>query len=142
MILDLNLLFCEDQAVTATAISTNVIRLQEAGTPHGDAAALTRNLGAGEHIPLLIQVTESFNTLTSLTITLETSDNADLSSSTVMASSGAIPLASLLAGFRPGFTRVLPDGENQDYLGLRFTVAGTNPTTGKITAALATEVNT
>ena len=142
MILDLNLLFCENQAVTADAISTNVIRLQEAGTPVGDAAPLTRNLGAGEHIPLLIQVTEDFNNLTTLEITLETSDNADLSSSTVMAASGAIPLASLVAGFRPSFTRVLPDGENQDYLGLRFNVTGTNPAAGKITAALATEVNT
>jgi hypothetical protein len=142
MILDLNLLFCENQAITGDAISTNVIRLQDAGTPHGDAAPLIRNLGAGEHIPLLIQVTEDFNTLTSLEITLETSDSADLSSSTVMAASGAIPLAKLLAGFRPAFTRVLPDGENQDYLGLRFNVTGSNPTTGKITAALGTEVNT
>jgi Bbp16-like protein len=142
MIIDANLTFSEDQAVTATAISTNVIKLPDAGTVYGEAAAITRNLGPGNEIPLLIQVTEAFNTLTSLTITLETSAAAGLTSSTVLASSGAIALASLAAGYRPSFTRIMPDGNLLDYVGLRFTVTGTNPTTGKISAALATEVNT
>lgn len=142
MILDANLTLAEDQAVTATAISENVMQLNAAGTVHGEGAAIVRNLGPGKEIPLLIQVTEDFATLTSLTITLETSANADLSSPTVMASSGAIAAASLVAGYRPSFTRVFPDGALSDYIGLRFTVTGSNATAGKITAAVATAVNT
>lgn len=141
MILDKNLIFSENQAVTATAISANVVRFPANGTVYGEAAAIARNLGAGNEIPLLIQVTQDFATLTSLTITLETSANADLSSSTVLASSGAIPVASLKAGYRPSFTRVLPDGVLGLHMGLRYTVTGSNATTGTITAALATEVN-
>lgn len=142
MILDANLILSEAQAVTATAISENVIRVPDSGTVYGEAAAISRNLGPGEEIPFLMQVTEDFATLTSLTITIETSDNANLSSSTVLASSGAIAAASLVAGYRPSFTRVMPDGVLSDYIGLRYTVAGSNATTGKITAALGTEVNT
>lgn len=142
MILDANLIFSENQAITATAISTNVIEWAANGIPYGEAAAIARNLGAGTPIPLLIQVVQTFNTLTSLTFTLETADNAALSSgAVVLASSGAVPLASLVAGFRPTFTRFLPDGTLKPFLGLRYTVAGTNPTLGQISAALATEVN-
>lgn len=142
MIIDtLHTTFSEDQAVTATAISENVILLNDAGTVHGDAAAITRNLGIGNEIPLLIQVTEDFNTLTSLTITLETSAAAALTSPTVLASSGAIALADLVAGYRPSFTRIFPDGDLLDYIGLRYTVTGTDPTEGKITAAIAGAVS-
>lgn len=142
MIINKNLTFSENQAITATAISENVIQWPDNGIVPFDAAAIVRNLGAGTPIPMLIQVTEGFNTLTSLTITIETADNAALSSgAVVLATSGAIPLASLIAGFRPTFTRFLPDGTLKSFLGLRYTVAGTNPTLGKVTAALATEVN-
>jgi hypothetical protein len=142
MILDATLLFSENQAVTATAISENVIQFPANGIVPYEAAAIARNLGAGDHIPLLIQVTEAFATLTSLTITIETSAAAGLTSATVLASSGAIPVASLIAGYRPTFTRVLPDGLLLPFLGLRYTVGGSNATAGKITAALGTEVNT
>lgn len=140
MILNKNLIFSENQVITATAISTNVILWPTNGIPYGDAAALTRNLGDGTPIPLLMLVTEAFATLTSLTITVETSASADLSSSTVLASSGAIAAAALILGYRPTFTRFLPHGTMLAYLGLRYTVGGSSATTGKITAALATEV--
>lgn len=140
MILDTQLLFSEDQAITATAISTNVIRLNAMGTAPGNASALSpRNLGAGTYVPLLMQVTEGFNLLTSVTVTLETSAAAALTAPVILWSSGAIPLASLIAGFRFGI-RVLPDAALLEYLGLRYTVAGVAATLGKITAALATEV--
>lgn len=138
MILDKTLTFSENQAITATAISTNVIEFPDNGTVIYEAAAIPRDLGPGNELPLLIQVTESFNTLTSLTITLESSAAAGLTSSTVHWTSGAIPLASLVAGYKAKI-RIMPDGVLGKYLGLRYTVAGTNPTTGKVTAALATE---
>lgn len=133
--------FSDGQAITATAISTNVIQLNEAGTVTGESGQMKRNLGAGHRVPLLIQATETFAGGTSVTITLETADNAALSSgATVLASSGAIPIASLVAGYRHSFTNVLPDGTNQDFLGVRYTVVGT-PTAGKITAAFTMGVD-
>jgi len=142
MILDKNLTLSENQAVTATALSENVIKLPDAGTVYGESGALDRNLGPGTAIPVLIQVVEDFATLTSLTITLETSDNADMSSSTVMASSVAIAAADLVAGYRPSFTRTFPDGVLKDYVAVRYTVGGSNATAGKMTVAIGTEVNT
>lgn len=141
MILDKNLLLAEGQAVTATAISENVIRIPAAGTVYGEGSPLSRNLGPGEEVPILIQVTENFDNLTSLTITLETADNEALSTNNeVIFSTGAIPLAKLVAGYRTA-VRVLPDFVLRDFVGLRYTVAGTAPTAGKITAAIGTEVD-
>ncbi len=141
MILDANLTLSENQAVTATAISANVIQLPAAGTVPREAVPLVRNLGPGEEIPLLIQVTEDFATLTSLTITLETADNAALSTNNeVIFTTGAIPVATLLAGYRSSI-RVLPDFPLRDFIGARFTVGGSNATAGKVTVALGTEVN-
>lgn len=142
MILDANLTFSENQAVTATAISENVLRLPDAGVVYGEDAAITRNLGPGTEVPILVQVVEDFATLTGLTITLETADNAALSAnSEVLFSTGVIPVASLKAGYRPPI-RVLPDFNLRDFVGLRYTVTGSDATAGKITAALATAVNT
>ena len=138
MILSAKALFCEDQAVTATAISENVLEFLDNGTVYGEAAAIARNLGAGNEIPLGLQVTEDFATLTSLTITLESDSVAGLSSSpTVHYSSGAIPAASLVAGYKMPI-RWLPVGTIGKYLGFRFTVTGSNATAGKITAGLGT----
>ena len=142
MILNADLILSENQAITSTAVSTNVIGWPDNGTPPRGGAPIARNLGAGTPIPMLMQVTEAFATLTSLTITMETSDNADLSSSTVLGSSGAIPAASLKPGYRPSFTRFVPDATMKKYFGLRYTVTGTAATAGKISAAVATEVNT
>lgn len=142
MILNKNLILSEAQAITATAISQNVIQWPTNGIIPGDAAAIVRNLGAGTPLPILLQVVETFATLTSLTITLETSAAADLSSSTVLASSGALALAVLTAGHRPTFLRYMPDATLLAFIGLRYTVGGSNATAGKITAAIATEVQT
>ncbi|MBR9765365.1 MAG: hypothetical protein GYB53_18055 [Rhodobacteraceae bacterium] len=142
MILNKNLILSDSQAITATAISGNVIQWEGVDIAPYEASAIARNLGAGTPIPLLIQVTETFLTLTSLTITLETAANAALSSgAVVLASSGAIPVADLVAGYRPAFTRFIPDAEMKEFFGLRYTVGGSNATAGKITAAVATEVD-
>lgn len=140
MILNQNLLFSDNQAITATAISANVLSFPANSIAPYETAAIARDLGSGTPIPMLIQVVEAFNTLTSLTITLETADNAALSTApVVLGTSGAVPLASLIVGFRP-FFRFMPAGTVKQFLGLRYTVTGTNPTLGRITAALATEV--
>jgi len=139
MILDKNLILSELQAVTATAISENVIDLGVNGVVPYEAAAAAMNLGAGNEIPLLLMVNEDFATLTSLTVTLETSAAADLSTPTVLYTSGAIPVATLKAGYKLPI-RWLPDAPLLRYLGVRYTVTGTTATAGKVSAALATEV--
>lgn len=129
------------QAVTATAISTNVIDLGAMGQVEGAAAALARDIGPGTEIPILVQVVEDFATLTSLTITIESSDSANLSSSQVAYSSGAIPAADLVAGYQVSVQR-LPNKITGRYLGIRYTVGGSNATAGKVTAGLVAGVQT
>lgn len=140
MITDKNLTFSEGQAITATAISENVLRLPESGVVPLSSGQMDRNLGPGNEIPMLIQVVEDFAALTSLTISVETSDNEDMSSATVLSTTPAIPVAQLVAGYRPAL-RIFPDGVLGDYVALRYTVTGSNATAGQITAALATEVD-
>ena len=135
MILSQQLLLSDDQAITATALSTNVIDLGLAGTPYDAAAPLNNDKGKGAKVPILIQVTEDFNTLTSLTVTIEVAATAAMTSSTVL-STEVIALADLVAG-KQTFTQVLPNGADQRYLAVRYTVTGTNPTLGQVTAGIS-----
>lgn len=135
MILSAQQLFSDDQAVTATAISTNVIDLGVAGTPYGAVAALNNDKGKGTKVPVLIQVTEDFATLTSLTVTLEVSAAAGLTSPKVLATE-TILVADLVAG-KQTFMQCLPNGADLRYLGVRYTVNGSNATAGAITAGIS-----
>lgn len=128
-------LFSEGQAVTATAASTNVIDLGEQGTVVGQSAALAYDHGQGGYIPLQIQVTETFATLTSLTVTVETDDNAAFSSATTVATTIATAVASLKAGYVFELT-ALPIRVTERYVRLKYTVGGSNATAGKITAGI------
>lgn len=134
MIFSQQQIFSDAQAVTATAISENVIDLGVRGTPYDAAAALNGDVGKGCPVPILAQVVEDFDELTSLTVAIETSDNANLTGSTVLASQ-VIPLADLVAGKQIA-VQFLPNGVTGRYLGLRYTVAGTPPTMGKVTAGI------
>lgn len=137
MIMDNTLVFSDGQAITADAGSTNVIDLKATGTPYGAAAPVGRDIGKSSHaIPLDIVVTETFNNLTSLVISLQVDDNAAFSSAKTVASSAAIPLASLVAGYRPSFPDYIPEGTDEQYMRLFYDITGTAPTTGKITASV------
>lgn len=122
------------QAITATATSTNVGDLR-AGSKVGGPALVNAGL-LGTPLYLIVRVGAAFNNLTSLTITLESSAASDLSSSTVHFSSGAILLAALTAN-KQLLVVPLPVADYKRYLGLRYTVAGTNPSTGDVTAFLS-----
>ncbi|MGX1353372.1 hypothetical protein AB7M49_006993 [Bradyrhizobium elkanii] len=126
MIFDRTNLLSDAQAITATAASTNVIDL--------GPVAIARDIGKGRPIPLLIQVVEAFNNLTSLTVALQTDDNSAFGSAKTVWSSTVL-LADLIAG-----AVVVPEyitrGTNERYMRLNYTVTGTAPTTGKITAGV------
>lgn len=126
--------FSLDQAITATAASTDVVDLGATGTPKpGHTTALTRDIGKGTPIPIRIQVTETFATLTSLTVAIEVDDNSSFSSATTVLATQAIPLASLVAGYVFNI-EFIPRNTNERYVRLYYTVAGSNATAGKVTA--------
>jgi len=141
MLLDENTLFSEDQAVTATAASTNYMDLGSPATVPGAPAALVRNIGGANDIPLLVQVTAAFATLTSLTVSIEVDDNTSFSSARTVASTAAIPAAELVAGYIASLS-VLPHTINERYMRLKYTVGGSNATAGTITASIATGLQT
>lgn len=135
MILDNTLVLSDSQAITADARSTNVIDLGATGTAFGHAAALARDVGKGTEIPIMLHVTEAFNTLTSLIVSVQVDDNAAFSSPKEVASR-TYALAELTLGARLSFPAELPEGVDERYLCLYYDVVGTNPTLGKLTAAI------
>lgn len=141
MIFDKTAIFSEQQAITATVASTNLIDLGAMGTVPGAAAPLTRDLtNGGDGIALLIQVTETFNNLTSLAIALELDSTTAVTPDKTIAL-GSLTLAELVRGARVPF-RILPDGINLRYMQLKYTVTGAAPTLGKITAGIVAAVQT
>lgn len=130
MILDSTNEFSDSQAVTATAISSNVIDLNPA------TKNATIDIGAGEPVWLVIQCDEAVTAegAATVAITLESADNAALSSSAVVhITTGAIGKASLTPGKEVGRFR-LPTGDYKRYLGVRYTVATGPLTAGKFSA--------
>lgn len=138
MILSAQQLFSDDQAITATAVSTNVIDLGAPGTAYGAAAAFTQDIGKGAKVPLLVQVTADFDNLTTLAIAIETGSTTALG--TVIATQ-TIALADLIAGKQISLD-YLPNDIKERYLGIRYTVTGTAPTTGTVTAGITMGVQT
>jgi hypothetical protein len=136
MIFDRTLLFSDGQAVTATTVSTNVVDLGKTGTIYGASAPIVRELGFGTDADLSISVTQSFNNLTSLTISVEVDDNPAFSSANTVWTSMAYPLSDLATGKRYLLPDRITPGVNERYMRLRYTVAGTAPTLGKITAGV------
>jgi len=132
MIIDKQNLFSEDQAVTATANSTNVIDMGA-----DNSLVTTPNMKDAE---LWVQVTADFATLTSLTVTLTTDNDEAFGSETTLLSSAAIPAASLVAGYKFKFS-MLPEGIER-YLRLTYTVGGSNATAGTISAGLVLKSQT
>ena len=119
--------FGTDQAVTASARSTDII----------DLGANPRDIGNGEPLELVILCTETVTSggSSTVTFTLETDDNSGFSSAAVLASSGAIAKASLTAGTE--VLRVKVPLNVERYLSVNYTVATADLTAGKFTAFLA-----
>lgn len=138
MIFDITNLFSDAQAITATAASTNAINNGPIAT------GLTRDIGKGVKIPILIQVVETFDTAAedgTLTIALEL-DSTDTFTPDKSIDLGTFTEAELVAGFQLPWTYV-PNGVNYQYMRLKYTVGGAgNFTAGKITAGIVMGVQT
>ena len=134
MIIDSTLMMSDKQAITSgTVLSTNVIDFGERGKvpPHG--GQIVADMGYGEKIPLLVQATESFAGLTSLAISVQTSDAENFSPHTTLITE-AIPVAKLKAGDRISLP-VVPYNTTGRYMRMSYTATGT-ATAGKITACI------
>lgn len=122
MYLDKQNLYSEDQALTATAVSTNVI-------DH-----TVTELGPGEPVEVIAQVTEAFTGGTSVAVTLQTDSDEAFGTAVDVVSTAAIAVASLVAGYQFRLS-TLPVGLLR-YTRLNYTVVGT-PTAGAVTSGLA-----
>lgn len=125
MILDALSLFCDQQAVTATAVSTDKMDLSS-----------VRHIGDGEPLEVYILVEETVTAAGAATVDFQfvTDDNAALSSPAIEAASGAIGKATLVAGYEIRLRVPLLDFER--FCGMNFVVATGPLTAGKFTAGL------
>ena len=139
MIISNNLIFSDHQAITADAPSTNIIDLGVFGSAY-DGNQNDGDYGKGKMIPLLVQVSQAFNNLTSLTVQYQVADQENFSDATTLYSE-TILLADLVAGRRTAVQNVVV-GTNKRYLRLNYDVTGAAPTTGTMFAAITAGVQT
>lgn len=132
--------FSDSQAVTATAISTNVYDL----APIGNAvnSNLVRDIGVGEDVYLVVQTDAAATAAgaATVTVTFESSAAAGMTSPTVHFTSPAYALADMPAG-KTLLAFKLPAGAYQRYLGVRYTVATGPLTAGSFSAFLTKDVS-
>lgn len=126
MILDKQNLFSEDQAVTVTANSTNIIDL-------GNDDSAVQALNEKGELELFVQVTTAFANATSMSVTLTSDDSSTFASETTVLASAAVAEASLVAGYQFKLGK-LPR-INEQYIRLTYTVVGTH-NAGAVTAGL------
>ncbi|WP_319780309.1 Bbp16 family capsid cement protein [Maridesulfovibrio sp.] len=122
MYLDKELCFCEEQAVTASAVSQNVLNAGE-------------DCGSGGSVKLKVLVDgEDFATLTSLRVGVQASEAEDFALFDTLFESGSIPVAEL----KQGYSFPLPSlpGQHKAFLRLSFTVTGSNATAGRLSGYL------
>jgi hypothetical protein len=115
----------EDQAVTASAVSNYSINLGTA-----------RDIGEGKPLFMVFTVTETFQTLTSLTFNICIDTNQNLATANSVIASKTVTRAS--GGLAAGQQHVLQippqiASLGRQYLGASFTVGGSNATAGKVT---------
>jgi len=129
MRLDKLLEFSDAQVITADAISSVMDRNAPDGTVLDDFAV------GSQPLYLIMKVTASFNTLTSLDVSFESSAAAALTTARVHIQPKVILLAALLIN-SIHLIGQLPGGGplTLRYAGLRYNVIGTNPTLGAVSA--------
>ena len=126
--LDKDTLFSDEQAITATAVSTNVVDL-----------GANRNIGVGEPVALMHRVVEDFDNLDNLDIEIQTANNEAFNDGNETLLTTTLALADLVAGATSPII-TLPRGVKR-FLRLRYVVDGSNPSEGKITAGLASDAH-
>ena len=121
--LDELLIFSKNQAITGTTTSTNILDLGK-----------KREVAFGTPVNLDILITEDFNNCTSINFEVLTSEVEAMTSPIALASSTVV-LANLQKGKRVPIA-FMPSG-NKGFVQLKYTVTGSAPSTGKVSAYLS-----
>ncbi|MBD1555012.1 Bbp16 family capsid cement protein [Pseudomonas typographi] len=140
MYIDKQAEFSDSQAVTASAVSTNVYDLAPIGNSVNSNAV--RDIGVGEDVYLVVQVDTAATAAgaATVTVTLESSSTEDLATDpTVHFSTTAYALADLTGGKTLAAIK-LPADAYQQYVGVRYTVATGPLTAGEFSAFLTKDV--
>lgn len=116
------------QPITGTSISTNVLDAR-AVAPASDLGIL------GGDLWLVVIVVQAFNTLTSLQIDVVSDASSTLASAPLTHFSKTIALAGLTAGAQVIRAPLSTEDCNR-FVGLKYTVNGSNPTLGSVLAFL------
>ena len=120
MLFDREMIFSKDQAVTtATEYSTDKYDQGVAGV----------NINTNRELQVFASVTEDFASGTSLAVNFVESANSDLSSPTVLGTSGVVAEANLKKG--TVLLRASVPRTSKRYLGFQFVTVGTH-TAGKV----------
>lgn len=128
MLIDKNLMFHDDTAITTAA------EYKGSSLPLHEVGNMLRE-GKGEPLEVLVQITEDFAGGTSMEVQTITANDAALTTEIEQMDVVSIPLtATLLAGrkFRFPLAMVLADAD-ASHFGVQFTSVGTH-TTGKVSA--------
>lgn len=132
MMTDALLQLSSAQVVTASAVSTNTIDLSQ-----------NRDIGAGEDLYATFSVAEAAVAAGAATVDFQviTSAAADLSSPTVIGTSGPVPKADLTLGRKPfsiciNASILLAQPVGQRYFGVQYVVATGPLTAGKFSCAI------
>lgn len=136
MIMDLTTLLSDKQPITATTASTNVIDLGPTGTAYSSSSPMKRDVGKSTYIPLYVGATQSFNNLTSLTVAIQVATDAAFTTPVTVLTSPAYTLAQLQTGATYMLPEEIPANTSLRFLRLLYTVVGTAPTLGQITAGV------
>ena len=128
MILDKELQFSSAQAVTATAVSTNVVDLNTAGI----------DIGTGEnlfiHTKIDVAMTDAGSDST-ITVELVTDDNSSMSTPVLVQTLGVFAAVSGITT-KPIVQRIQPSALFERYIAIRYTATGGSLTTGSFSSSI------
>ena len=131
MIIDAQLLFSDEQAITATAASTNIIDLGE-----------ERRIGTGEPLYLVASLDEAMadaGSDSTITVTLESDSTSAFSSPATVMTLGTFAATSAAGTALKGV--LPPDVPTERFIRLNYTVANGNLSAGKVTAEIVKSVD-
>lgn len=144
MLADMQNIISDKQSIAAaagTVVGTNVMDLRAVGTiPQGGSPIADVGRMFSYELPgLLVQITTTVTSGGAATIDFRvcSSANSDLSSPTVLDSSGALALATMVAGYQVQVGQRLPN-ITQRYLGMNYVIATATTTAGNVFAGIQT----
>lgn len=143
MDLALRLSSAQDLAqVVATYLSTNSIDLGAGGTIPWLGGTQQNDVGRGKKVEVLCQVITAFVGATAtVQFQLITSASANLGTPTVMDTTEAIAVATLIAGYQVRLS-CIPHGIGQRYLGMQYLIATATTTAGTVTSGIVLDRQT